>query len=136
MNVESLDPDALRIAAIGVGATLVLDAWLLVLRTFKRPTVNFMLPGRWVAHLLRGTFRHASIAKAAPVRGELALGWLEAESEPGPRSLRPKNSAAWHRLLSRRRCPTHEVAASVQNRRHCPFIKRSPRCQPTRDRQP
>jgi hypothetical protein len=32
--------------------------------------------GRWVGHWRRGVFRHHAIGKAAPVRGELALGWL------------------------------------------------------------
>jgi hypothetical protein len=31
--------------------------------------------GRWVGHLPRGRFVHESIARAEPIRGELALGW-------------------------------------------------------------
>lgn len=62
--------------AIGAGATLVMDAWLQLLRRLGIASLSFALVGRWVGHLARGRVRHAAIAKAAPVRGELALGWL------------------------------------------------------------
>jgi hypothetical protein len=61
---------------IGIGATAVMDAWLLLLQRLGIPTLNFAFIGRWVGHLLRGRFAHAAIAKAAPIRGELAWGWL------------------------------------------------------------
>lgn len=61
---------------IGIGATAVMDAWLLLLRRLGIPTLNFAFIGRWVGHLLRGRFFHAAIAKATPIRGELAWGWL------------------------------------------------------------
>ena len=61
---------------IGIGATAVMDAWLLLLKHLGVPTLNFAFIGRWVGHLFRGQFAHAAIAKAAPVRGELAWGWL------------------------------------------------------------
>lgn len=61
---------------IGIGATAVMDAWLLLLRRLGIPTLNFAFIGRWVGHLLRGRFSHAAIAKATPIRGELAWGWL------------------------------------------------------------
>lgn len=61
---------------IGIGATAVMDAWLLLLKHLGVPTLNFAFIGRWVGHLLRGRFAHAAIAKAVPIRGELAWGWL------------------------------------------------------------
>jgi len=61
---------------IGIGATAVMDAWLLLLKSLGVPTLNFAFIGRWVVHLFRGRFAHAAIAKSAPVRGELAWGWL------------------------------------------------------------
>ncbi|WP_439888039.1 DUF2938 domain-containing protein [Pseudomonas sp. MBLB4123] len=63
-------------AGIGIGATAVMDAWLLLLKRLGIPTLNFAFVGRWVAHLLRGRLAHPAIAQAEPVRGELALGWL------------------------------------------------------------
>ena len=65
-----------RIVLIGIGATAVMDLWLAVLKHLGVPTLNFALLGRWVGHVLRGQFTHASIARAAPVRGELAWGWI------------------------------------------------------------
>ncbi|HEF4775363.1 TPA: DUF2938 domain-containing protein [Burkholderia multivorans] len=66
----------LHIAAIGVGATLVMDLWALLCRhVFGVPSLDLALVGRWLGHMAHGRFRHASIAAAAPLRGERALGW-------------------------------------------------------------
>lgn len=62
--------------AIGSGATLALDLWQLALKRFGVATLNFALLGRWVGHAARGRWAHASIAKATPIRYEVALGWL------------------------------------------------------------
>lgn len=61
---------------IGIGATAVMDTWLVLLKRMGVPTLNFAFIGRWVGHLFRGQFAHAAIAKAVPIRGELAWGWL------------------------------------------------------------
>jgi hypothetical protein len=66
---------ALRTIALGVGATMVMDVWALLLRQFGIPSLNFALLGRWIGHLPRGQWRHDSIARATPVRGELLIGW-------------------------------------------------------------
>jgi len=64
------------IVLTGVGATMFADVWTLVRkRVFAVPLLNFALVGRWVAHMARGRFRHASIAAAPPVRTEAMLGW-------------------------------------------------------------
>lgn len=65
-----------RAAAIGVIATACMDAWLLLLSRLGVPTLNFAMIGRWVGHWPHGMFVHRPIAKASPVKGELALGWL------------------------------------------------------------
>ena len=67
--------ESVAIVLIGVGATAVLDLWLLVLKRLGVPTGSFALIGRWVAHMARGRFSHASIAKSEPVCNELAVGW-------------------------------------------------------------
>ncbi|OYY26207.1 MAG: hypothetical protein B7X79_03875 [Acidovorax sp. 17-64-282] len=61
---------------IGIGATAVMDAWLVLLKSLGVPTLNFAFIGRWVGHLFQGQFAHVAIAKSAPIRGELAWGWF------------------------------------------------------------
>jgi len=65
----------LRVILIGVGATIVMDIWALLLKQLGIPSLNFAFLGRWIGHLPEGKLIHESIAKAAPVRGELLLGW-------------------------------------------------------------
>jgi hypothetical protein len=69
-------PQWANIALIGIGATAVLDLWLVMLKRLGIPTGSFALIGRWVAHMARGQFSHASIAKAQSVRYELGIGWV------------------------------------------------------------
>jgi hypothetical protein len=69
------DEALLRAVAIGIAATAVMDLWLLLLQSLNVPTLNFALLGRWVGHMPRGHWAHDAMAKAEPVRGELALGW-------------------------------------------------------------
>lgn len=61
---------------VGVLATALMDAWLWLLQRLGMPTAGFAMVGRWVGHMARGRLMHAAIARAAPVRFELALGWL------------------------------------------------------------
>ena len=63
-----------RSMVIGAGATMTMDVWAAILRRFGIPSLDFALLGRWVAHVPRGRWFHESIARAAPVRGELLLG--------------------------------------------------------------
>ncbi len=64
-----------QVLGLGIGATALMDLWLMGLRRAGVPTLNFSLLGRWTGHLLRGRWRHAAMARASPVQGELALGW-------------------------------------------------------------
>jgi len=68
--------DIARIILLGIGATAVMDIWLILMRALGVPTLNFALVGRWVGYLWHGKFAHASIGQARHVRGELALGWI------------------------------------------------------------
>lgn len=61
---------------IGICTTALFDLWgRLVSRLRGAPPPSWTLPGRWFAHLPRGTVFHKDIAQAAPVAGETALGW-------------------------------------------------------------
>lgn len=63
--------------AIGIGASLLMDAWNLFLkRAFSIPSLNYCLLGRWFLHMPTGTFIHSSIAASSPKRFECAAGWI------------------------------------------------------------
>jgi hypothetical protein len=65
-----------RAVLIGVGATAVLALWaVLATRLIGFPAPNWGLVGRWVGHFPRRQFVHDNIAEAAPVGGELMIGW-------------------------------------------------------------
>jgi hypothetical protein len=65
-----------HIALVGVGATALMDIWLLLLSRLGVPIASFAMVGRWVGHFAHGRFAHAAVAQAAPIPFELGLGWL------------------------------------------------------------
>ena len=65
-----------RAVAVGVGATALMDLWLLSLKRAGVPTMDFALLGRWVGHLFHGRLAHDAIRRAPPIAAELGLGWL------------------------------------------------------------
>lgn len=67
---------AIRAALIGIGATVIMDLWgLLLKRGFGLPSLDYAMLGRWIGHMPHGRFVHPKIAAVPPVRGERALGW-------------------------------------------------------------
>lgn len=61
--------------AVGAGATAVMDLWnLFVKRVLRIPSLDYCLLGRWICHMRHGSFRHVSIAAAAPEPRECILG--------------------------------------------------------------
>lgn len=61
--------------AIGLGATLTIDLWALLLRrVLGMRALDYCLLGRWVLHM-PGRFAHESIAAASAKRHECAVGW-------------------------------------------------------------
>lgn len=63
-------------AAIGVGATAVMDLWTLVRRqALGTPLPDYAMVGRWLAHMGRGTFFHDRITRSAAMPGEKSIGW-------------------------------------------------------------
>jgi hypothetical protein len=74
----SLTPQhILGAAAIGVGASLLMDAWnLLLKRAVGIPSLSYCLLGRWLLHMPEGTFSHVSISAAPQKRFECTAGWL------------------------------------------------------------
>ena len=68
---------AIGAVLIGIGGTVILDLWAALLQCFFGvPATNWAMVGRWVGHMPRGRFIHENIGKAAPVSGELTIGWV------------------------------------------------------------
>lgn len=65
------------IIILGVGSTIVMDLWALLLRFFGQQTLNFSMVGRWVGHMAHGQFIHRpSVAQSKKIPAENALGWV------------------------------------------------------------
>lgn len=65
-----------RAVMIGVGATIVMDLWAVLLkRTFSIPSLGYQVVGRWLANMPAGKFHHDNILKVAPMPGEAVIGW-------------------------------------------------------------
>jgi len=62
--------------SIGLGATLVIDLWALLLkRGFGIASLDICLLGRWALHIPRGRIRHERIAAAERMPHECPVGW-------------------------------------------------------------
>lgn len=62
---------------VGVGATLVMDAWSLLRKhVLGVPPLDYALVGRWLIYLPRGRFHHHPIGATPTAAGERGLGWL------------------------------------------------------------
>jgi hypothetical protein len=64
---------AIRVALIGIGATLVLDIWSLGLQTFFRlPFPNYPMIGRWIGYfpIAEDRLTKASTASRLAVRSD------------------------------------------------------------------
>jgi hypothetical protein len=68
-------PAVLHAAAIGIGATMLMDGWNLFLRrAFRIPSLSYCLLGRWIRHMTAGSFMHPDIAAAPPAPFECTVG--------------------------------------------------------------
>ncbi|MDO9417615.1 DUF2938 domain-containing protein [Pararhizobium sp.] len=62
---------------VGIGGTVFMDAWAILLRRFfSQSAPNWAPVGRWFWHLGRGKVFHDSIGNAEPYSHENALGWI------------------------------------------------------------
>jgi Protein of unknown function (DUF2938) len=67
---------AARTLVVGIGATAVMDLWVLFLkRAFGVPSLDYALLGRWIGHLPKGRMFHDPIGRSGAIRGEAAMGW-------------------------------------------------------------
>jgi hypothetical protein len=75
MNIEK--NAVIGAIAIGIGATLFMDLWnLLLKRAFSILSLNYCLLGRWLRHMPEGRFRHRNITAAPPKPFECTVGWI------------------------------------------------------------
>ena len=66
-----------RSVAIGVGGTVLMDLWAVLLWLLAgQSKPNWAPVGRWFYHLKNGTVFHRDIGASAPYAHELALGWF------------------------------------------------------------
>lgn len=62
---------------IGIGATLCIDLWALLLRkAFDVRSLDYCLLGRWVLHMPQGRIKHERIASSPPKAHECPIGWM------------------------------------------------------------
>jgi hypothetical protein len=74
MNTQALY--ILDAILIGLGATLTIDLWALLLRrAFSVGSLDYCLLGRWVLHIPSGRLVHPSIGSAARKPNECKVGW-------------------------------------------------------------
>jgi len=75
--MNSLALSLISTILIGLGATITTDLWALFLnRAFKIPAPNYCLVGRWLRHMLEGTFKHSNIAFSPQKSAECTVGWI------------------------------------------------------------
>lgn len=61
----------------GVGATVIMDLWALMLRRlFSVPSLSYCIVGRWLSMMPRGTFMHANMAAVPKAPAECVIGWV------------------------------------------------------------
>lgn len=65
----------ISVVLLGIGATLVMDFWSVILKKLRIPTLDYAMVGRWAGYCLKGKFAHRPIAASAPLAGEKPLGW-------------------------------------------------------------
>ena len=67
----------LKATLVGVGGTIVLDLYALMMsRVLDVPATNWAMVGRWFGNMVHGQFVQVAMSEAAPVKGELAIGWM------------------------------------------------------------
>jgi hypothetical protein len=66
----------LEVIAVGLGATLCIDAWSMLLKSaFGVRSLDYCLLGRWILHMPKGKFSHDTIADSAKKSHECKIGW-------------------------------------------------------------
>lgn len=65
----------IKITAIGIGATLILDIWNYILSLLNIKSLDYRFVGRWIGNFVNGKFFHNNIMQAPAIHNELFIGW-------------------------------------------------------------
>lgn len=65
----------IKITAIGIGATLILDIWNYILCLFDIKSLDYRFVGRWIGNFVNGKFYHNNITLTPAIQNELFIGW-------------------------------------------------------------
>ncbi|MCW9706287.1 DUF2938 domain-containing protein [Fodinibius salsisoli] len=61
---------------IGIGATLLMDFWAILLkRFFGIPSLDYCMVGRWIGHFSHRRLSHKNIGQSQNIQGECTIGW-------------------------------------------------------------
>ncbi len=66
----------LHATLIGIGATIVMDVYSLIISSFGIKTLDYKFLGRWIGHFFKGKFSHNQIFSSLSIKYELAIGWI------------------------------------------------------------
>jgi hypothetical protein len=67
----------LKATLVGVGGTIVLDLYALVMsRVLGVPATSWAMVGRWIGNMAHGQFLQPAMSNATPIKRELAIGWI------------------------------------------------------------
>lgn len=61
---------------IGIGATLSMDIYALILKIFGIKSLDYRFVGRWMGYFPKGKFFHHKIMDSPPVMYEQIMGWM------------------------------------------------------------
>ena len=65
----------IKIIAIGIGATILLDIWNYILSLLDIKSLDYRFVGRWIGNFVNGKFYHKNIMIAPALQNELFIGW-------------------------------------------------------------
>ena len=65
----------IKITAIGIGATLILDIWNYILSLLDIKSLDYRFVGRWIGNFVNGKFYHNNITLTPAIQNELFIGW-------------------------------------------------------------
>jgi hypothetical protein len=67
----------LRAVFIGVGATVVMDIYAIILKQFfSIKSLDYGILERWIGHFSHGQFYHKNITQSTPIKGEKIIGGI------------------------------------------------------------